>query len=414
MLWLYNILSGIAVIAYTPFILLKKGPDDRRAFITERFGLAEYKKTDIWVHAVSVGEVAGCLPFLKALKKEFPGKKIVLSTTTCTGQKIARDRFPEADRTMYIPMDAPFCTRRVAGLLRPEIFITVETELWPGLFQSLRRAGSHIVILNGRISEESLKGYERIRFFMRRVLSLIDYFYMQGEQDAERIRTLGADPARTGIMGNFKFDMEAQDLSPLPWLDAVAGDIFLAASTHKGEEEIILDAYASIKPAHPGTKLILAPRHPKRFDAVAGLIERRGLHYMRRTELTDSPSVVPSIILLDTIGELSRVFAKVAIAFIGGSLVPVGGHNILEPAYWAKPILFGPHMGNFPIARDFLDASAALQVRNAQEIAENVSDLLAHREQAVSIGMNAKKITSKNTGAVQKAINLVRRHIGTA
>lgn len=412
MLSIYNIFSVIAVISYSPFILLKKGPEDRSAFVRERFGMSEYVKTNIWVHAVSVGEVAASLPFLKALKKEFPGKKIALSTTTYTGQKIARDRFPEADRIMYIPMDAPFCTRRVVGLLRPEIFITVETELWPGLFQALKKSGSRIVILNGRISEESLKGYKKIRFFMRQVLSYVDYLYMQGEKDAERIQALGAPAEKTGVMGNFKFDMEDHSRSPLPWLDMVRGDIFLAASTHRGEEEMILDAYSSIIKTHPGATLILAPRHPERFSAVAELVERRGIQYIRRTDLKDHSSAMPPVILLDTIGELSSVFSKVSIAFIGGSLVPAGGHNILEPAYWAKPILFGPYMGNFPIAGEFFETSAALQVTSAEEIAEQVNNLLVHREKSESMGRKAREIVDRNTGAVKRAIDLVRRLLG--
>jgi 3-deoxy-D-manno-octulosonic-acid transferase len=443
MLSLYNVLSSIGIFLYAPWILFKKGPEDKSAFIRERYGMSEYHQCDIWVHAVSVGEVLACLPFLKALKRDYPEKKIVLSTTTYTGQKIALDRFPEADRVMYMPLDAVICTRRVANLLRPEIFITVETELWPALFVALKNAGSRIIILNGRLSQDSFKGYLKIKSVMKQLLSLADYLYMQGDDDAERIMQLGADKGRVGVMGNFKFDIDLDSSDTLSWLENIHGNILLAASTHEGEEAAVLDAYALIRGKGTELKLILAPRHPERFGAVADLISKRGLSFVRRSELQGSelqqsavsrqPSAItdnkqltthdarrttipelPDIILLDTIGELSRVFSKVSIAYIGGSLVPKGGQNILEPAFWAKPIMFGPHMENFPFAADFLDKAAAIRVMNAEDIADSVAGLISNEEMASSMGQNAKAIIERNRGAVKRALELVRGFIGTA
>ena len=420
MLLLYNLLSAIAVLLYSPWIFFKKGPEDKTTFIKERYGLAEYEKTDIWMHAVSVGEILASLPFLKALKKEFPSKKIVLSTTTYTGQKIARDRFPEADRIMYTPVDAIFCTRRVASLLKPEIFITVETELWPALFQALKNIDSRIVILNGRISNASYQGYKKIILFMKKLLPKVDYFYMQDDGGAERIINLGADRNKVGIMGNFKFDMEFDHSTSLNWLYSANSDILLAASTHKGEEEIILDAYMIIKKTFTELKLVLAPRHPERFDEVAELISKKGYSYVRRSEIIQDIEIrgqrsvsAPDIILLDSVGELPSVFANITITFVGGSLVPIGGHNIFEPAYWSKPIIFGPHMDNFPAAAEFLDSNAALEVASSKNISDTVIDLLNNNDKAVQLGKNAKKIVDKNTGAVKKAIDLVRSYIGT-
>jgi 3-deoxy-D-manno-octulosonic-acid transferase len=438
MLLLYNLLSLIGIVFYSPWIFFKKGPEDKSAFIRERFGMSDYEKTDLWVHAVSVGEVLACLPFLKALKKEFPIRKIILSTTTYTGQKIARDRFPEADRIMYIPLDAMICTRRAVTSLKPEIFITVETELWPGLFHALKNCGSRVLILNGRLSRESFNGYMKIKFFMKRLLSYVDYMFMQGESDANRIIELGADKDKVGVMGNFKFDIDFDSTDSLPWLEHIHGNILLAASTHEGEESIILDAYSSIRKMNPALKLILAPRHPERFDEAANLLNERGFDYMRRSKIqhsavSDQPSALtdkeqhtthdarrttkpafPDIILLDTIGELSRVFSKVSIAFIGGSLVQKGGQNILEPAFWAKPIMFGPHMENFPFAIDFLHKSAAIRVKNADDIADNVIRLLNDKETASAMGKNAKAIIENNRGAVNKALELVRGFIGNS
>lgn len=436
MLLLYNLLSLIGIVFYSPWIFLKKGPDDKSAFVRERFGMADYDKTDLWVHAVSVGEVLACIPFLKALKQNFPSRKIVLSTTTYTGQKIARTAFPGADRIMYMPVDVIAIAKRVVNRLRPDVFITVETELWPALFQSLKQCGSRIVIVNGRISKESYSGYRKIKFFMKELLSYVDFLFMQGEEDAKRIREIGADPHKVGVMGNLKFDISFENAPPLPWLEDIRGTILLAASTHKGEEEIVLDAYAAIRKSVNGLKLILAPRHPERFHEVADILDKRGLAFVKRTELKgpgrnrlvprirdqgpgtapdarrSTPGELPAVILLDTIGELPRVFSKSSIAFIGGSLVPHGGHNILEPAYWGTPMIFGPHMDNFPFAEEFIEKSAALRVTNSEDMADSVSELLGNAEKAVTMGMNARAIINENTGAVHKALELVRGFLG--
>jgi 3-deoxy-D-manno-octulosonic-acid transferase len=429
MLPLYNLLSLIGIVFYSPWIFFKKGPEDKSAFVRERFGIADYDKTDIWVHAVSVGEVLACVPFLNALKQNFPSRKIVLSTTTYTGQKIARTAFPGADRIMYMPVDAIVSTKRVVNRLRPDVFITVETELWPALFQSLKQCGSRVIILNGRISKESYSGYRKIKFFMKELLSYVDFLSMQSEDDAKRIIEIGADPEKVGVMGNLKFDISFKNAPALSWLEDIRGPILLAASTHKGEEEIVLDAYAVITRSIRDVKLILAPRHPERFNEVGDILDGRGLAFVRRTEIQgpgaggQGPATEngkrktgngePSIILLDTIGELPRVFSKISIAFIGGSLVPHGGHNILEPAYWGRPMIFGPHMDNFPFAGEFIEKSAALRVTNSEDMADSVSELLGNAEKAVTMGMNARAIINENTGAVHRAIELVRGFLGT-
>jgi 3-deoxy-D-manno-octulosonic-acid transferase len=415
---LYNFLSAIAVVLYSPWILFKKGPENKSAFIKERFGLAGYERTDIWIHAVSVGEVIACIPFLKALKKQFSARKITLSTTTYTGQEIARKKFSEADRIMYIPVDTGLCTKRVVRSLGPELFITVETELWPVLTKVLKNSGCKVIVLNGRLSEKSFRGYKKIGFLMKEMLSYIDYFYMQSESDAERIRMLGASKEKVGVMGNLKFDIMQESSSRLEWVDNIEGKILLAASTHEGEDEIILDAFSSIKKRYEKVRIIIAPRHPERFPNVEELIRKSGFTYIKRSGLLDGQHTAdtgyPDVILLDTIGELSKVFSKVSIAFIGGSLVPVGGHNILEPAYWSRPILFGPYMSNFPVAEDFIEQSAAVRVRDAGEISKTVTDLLLNEDLALSMGKRAKSIVEENRGAVNKALELVRGLLGTA
>jgi len=417
MFLIYNILSLILLIVYSPILMLKKGPEKRLIYFKERIGLSEYANADIWVHAVSVGEVIAVVPFLKAIKREFPKLKIVLSTTTYTGQKIAHERFPLADRIMYMPWDTWLCVRNAVRTIKPRIFLTIETELWPSLFAALKKADVYIAVLNGRISLKSFRGYKWIGFFIKRVLSLVDFFYMQGEADAERIISIGADRKNVGIMGNFKFDIDLGEKETPGWMDMIKGNIFLAGSTHKGEEDIILDAYELInKDRGQKLKLILAPRHPERFDEVEDILKKRGFNYIRRSEIriqnTEQRAQNTDIILLDTIGELSMLYSKATLSFIGGSLIPFGGHNILEPAYWGKPVLFGPHMENFPFVREFLEKDAAIMVKDSEEIASIVKDLLANSSRLQQIGLRGKTIIENNRGAVAKAIEIVRGFLG--
>lgn len=425
---IYNLLSFISLIAYLPWILLKKGPENRRAYVIERFGISTYSNADIWIHAVSVGEAIACLPFVSALKKKFPEIKILFSTTTYTGQKIVREKSSDAERVMYMPWDTRVCVTRAVKAVKPKIFITIETELWPVLFRALKNEGSKIIILNGRLSNKSFRGYRRIRLFMQEVLSYVDYCYMQCKDDAYRIMFIGAQPERVGVMGNFKFDVDLhKSHNSCAWMNGINGKILVAGSTHRGEEEIILDAYEIIKKSMSDLKLVLAPRHPERFSVVEDILKKKRLNFIRRSELPilsrhDSfpgsqltgQSQQADIILLDTIGELPQVFSKATVVFIGGSLVPVGGHNILEPAYWGKPIVFGPHMENFPVASEFLKEGAALMLKDSKDITTVIKNLLRDNKKAEEMGQKAKAIIDSNTGAVEKALNLVRSFLGTA
>jgi 3-deoxy-D-manno-octulosonic-acid transferase len=315
-----------------------------------------------------------------------------------------------------MPWDTGICMNRTINSLRPELFITVETELWPVLFQGLKAAGSTLILLNGRVSNTSFKGYKRIRPFMKRVLSNIDYFYMQGETDAQRIIALGADREKVKVMGNFKFDIEINRSEQPKWTEHLKEKTLLAGSTHKGEEEIILNAYEIIKREFNDLGLLLAPRHPERFNEVEKILRDRRLDYIRRTKLEVEHGLKNKkydIILLDTIGELSPLFSMATITFIGGSLFPYGGHNILEPAYWSKPIIFGPYMDNFPFAKEFLNDSAALMVRGHEDIAEKVRALIKDHEKARRMGERARAIIERNKGATEKALELIRSIIGS-
>jgi 3-deoxy-D-manno-octulosonic-acid transferase len=419
MFLIYNLLSLVSLIVYLPWLLFKKGPEKRLVYLSERLGISEYKDADIWIHAVSVGEVIAALPFLKALRKEFPELKIVFSTTTYTGQKIAREKILEVNRIMYMPWDTWLSVKRVVKMMKPKIFLTIETELWPCLFRTLKNNGSSVILLNGRISPASFKGYKRIRPFIKVVLSYIDFLYMQGKIDAERIIAIGADEKKVGIMGNFKFDIELGRCKSVHWMDEIEGQILLAGSTHKGEEEIILNAYEEVKKITPDLKLILAPRHPERFNEVAEILKRRDINFIRRSEISGHrPQVTghrqqPDVILLDTIGELSQIFSRATVSFIGGSLLPYGGHNFLEPAYWGKPIIFGKYMENFPFAEEFLRQGAAVMVKSSDDASSIIKNLLEDPEKAKEMGQKAKSIVDDNTGAVKKALDIVRSFVGT-
>ena len=409
---IYDMLSLLALLFYIPVLLTKKGPVSRKVFVLERLGLADYEKADIWVHAVSVGEVIAVLPLIKAIKKTWPEKKVVLSTITYTGQRVANEKFPEADRIMYLPWDSSLIVKRVAKKIKPDIFFTVETELWPILFRTLKQQGANVFVMNGRLSAHSFKGYARIKFFIKDMLKGIDSLYMQDEISAERVLALGAPASHVQVIGNLKFDMKLSQRD-LPWTQGLRGPILTAGSTHRGEDEIILKAFKQIHRQVHGVKLILAPRHPERFDEVEGLIKKEQFVYVKRSQLERNINQFnnAAVIVLDTIGELSSVYAISTAAFVGGSLVPVGGHNILEPAYWSVPVIFGPHMDNFPIAENFLEEEAAIQVESEEQLAQAVIRIMESEQEARRLGANARLLVDKNLGAVDRALQVIKQSL---
>ncbi|HLC17063.1 MAG TPA: 3-deoxy-D-manno-octulosonic acid transferase [Thermodesulfovibrionia bacterium] len=410
MYFLYDILSFLALFGYIPILLTKKGPVSRKVFLLERLGLSDYDRADIWVHAVSVGEVIAVLPLLKAIKKEWPEKRVLLSTITYTGQRVANEKFPEADRIMYLPWDSSLIIKRVAKKVKPALFFTVETELWPNLFRILKQQGAAVLVMNGRLSESSYKGYKRVKFFIKDLLCRIDGMYMQDQTSADRALALGAPADRVQVIGNLKFDMKPVQ-KQLLWAEKLHGQILTAGSTHRGEDEIVLAAFKQIQRQIQHAKLILAPRHPERFDEVEGLLKKEQFSYVMRSKIDQNEEKMhkASVILLDTIGELSGVYAISHVAFVGGSLVPVGGHNILEPAYWSVPVVFGPHMNNFPIAESFLAEQAALEVRSEDQFAQAVIKLMKSEQEAKELGARGRALVDKNLGAVDRAIEVLRK-----
>ncbi|MFZ3136865.1 MAG: 3-deoxy-D-manno-octulosonic acid transferase [Thermodesulfovibrionales bacterium] len=424
---LYSSIYIIVLIFILPFEYFKRPGHIRKRWLKEKFGFlnTDFFKSPhppftkggqggiIWVHAVSVGEVMASLPLLKRLREKYPSKNIILSTITDTGQKVARERVPEGTGVVYLPFDITPVITAAIKKVKPVILIIIETELWPNLIRSFRKNGTPVILLNGRISENSFRGYKRISFFMKRVLSHIDFFGMQGEEYAERIRNLGVNTGKVMNTGNFKFDSSPPSQIPV-WTEKIKGPVIAAGSTHEGEEEFITSVYHELKKDSPLLNLVIAPRHPERFKGVEDMLRLKGISFIKRSafsnQLPESTIVQGQIILLDTVGELSAIYGISDIAIIGKSFRGYGGQNPLEPAYWGKPIVCGPHMENFPVIRDFYTEGAAIEARE-DELYSVLKGLLLSPGKAGEIGSKAQELYRKNAGAVERAMEIVEKYI---
>jgi 3-deoxy-D-manno-octulosonic-acid transferase len=369
----------------------------------------------IWIHAVSVGEVLTARALLPELRERYPRLRIFLSTTTMTGQQIARNNLQYVDEVFYFPFDFARIVNRTLRLVRPRLFIMMETEIWPNLLRACRRANVRTMLVNGRISSRSYPRYRLVRWFFRRVLQDVDRFCMQSEESARRVIEIGADPDRVTVTGSLKFDSlqipgsAAADRGSNRVLRyfRIGPDrpVFIAASTLKGEEEPVLEAFQRIRATMADALLIIAPRKPERFDEVERLARRAGWRVTRRSELRVDDEPRCDVVVLDTIGELAQVFRVATAVFVGGSLVDAGGHNILEPAVFGKPIVFGPHMQNFAeIARTFLENGAAIQVQSGRELERVVRELLGDPVTRARLGAAARALVEANRGARTRSL----------
>ena len=374
--------------------------------LRDRFGLLTLPQlhNSIWVHAVSVGEVKAVEKLLEGLRREFPDRHVVVSTATPAGQELARQRRDIIDHTFYFPLDLPWCVVRSLKRVNPEMVVIAETEIWPNFLRACRRRGIQVLMINGRISDRSFARYRIVRRWLRRVFQDYTIMGMQSETDRQRIEAIGADPHRVTVFGNLKYDVvpSAKPLeSDLVTFLSDWHQVWVAASTMPGEEEFVLNSFSEVRQKHPELKLIIAPRHADRFAAVEELIKIRGFSCVRRTQLARSGTAL----LLDTIGELAAVLEYATVVFVGGSLVPKGGHNILEPARHRKPIVFGPHMENFrDMTRLFLEAGAAVQINDASQLGRCIENLLSNPERASELGCNAHAIALSNTGATDRVL----------
>jgi 3-deoxy-D-manno-octulosonic-acid transferase len=413
---LYTAALATAFLVAAPFYLWKgRGTGKYTTSLAERAGrlpasLSPGRDRSVWIHAVSVGEVLAAKALVGPLKERFPGHRLFISTTTVAGNAVARKSVRSADGFFFAPFDFPGPVRKALDVLNPALLVLVETEIWPNLIHEARRRGTRVAIVNGRLSEGSFAGYRRIRPLLRHVLGEVDLFLMQGQDHARRVRELGAPPERVRVLGNLKFDAldatRASDELARLLEAAPGGPLWVAGSTMPGEEEIVLAALRRVRERIPETALIVAPRHPERFDEVPALIEAAGFRCLRRSRLQPGAWRNGSVVLLDTLGELAQVYSLASVVFVGGSLVPTGGHNILEPAVCGKAVIVGPHMENFrEIADQFRDEDAIVEVRSAEELAAAVGGLIADEERRRAIGARARGLVDRNRGAVRLTVD---------
>jgi 3-deoxy-D-manno-octulosonic-acid transferase len=420
---LYNILITLLLILASPYFLFRILFQEKfRRTLPQRLGCFESPtfQRAIWVHAASVGEVFCSIPLLKKIKEEFPLSKIVLTTITSTGNEAAKTRVPEADRIFFLPIDHPLIVGRAIEKIQPSILLIAETELWPNLLRACGKRGIPIVLFNGRISQRSFGRYFCFRFFFRECLRHISLFLMQTEEDGKRIFEIGGESQKIRTVGNLKFDQTFppfthEALSRIAKTLGLHGTekILIAGSTHAGEEEILVSLYKELKEMFSPLILILAPRHLERLEEVEGILRRESLAWSRKTTLIPGAGRLdqkyPEVILLDTMGELMGIYSLGTLVFIGGSLVPVGGHNPLEPLFFKKCILFGPHMFNFlEISTRLVEDGGAIQVSGKEDLSLHLKRLLFDEVERKAVGEKGHQFLRKHQGATERMFEEIR------
>ncbi len=425
MFLLYSILFTCVILVGLPYFLVQGLLHNKYLVsLPQRLGflpadIVHLPPRKIWIHAVSVGEVLAVLPLVRRLQVEFPEHSLLFSTTTITGQELARTKLTDSVRCFFFPLDFSWVTRRVLKQIQPELVVIAETEIWPHFLRQCHRQKIPVLLANGRISDKSAKNYEWITWMTRRVLPWFSACLMQTSGDCERIVRIGALPEKVEACGNLKYDLNApvdldHKIDFFRMLLGLSGYrfVFIAGSTLKGEEEIVLGAFAEFRKVEPRALLIIAPRHPERFSEVAALLELKGVNFVRRSKLAEREPAdsipKPDVILLDTIGELATLYALADLVLVGGSLAPRGGHNILEPALFHKPVLFGPHMYNFrEMARLFLERQAGFVVQNETELKDNLDRLYHDPALRKSTGERGFSIIEANRGATEKIVRQI-------
>lgn len=412
---LYQMVLGIAVWPATAMLTLRgRRQGDRPGRWPERWGWVRRMERPIavWVHAASLGEVVAARPLIDALVERHGDGAIWITTMTTTGSKTVRQFWGDRVRHSYVPFDLPGMVRRFLRRVQPQVCLVLETELWPNLFAVLARRRIPLFIANARLSPRSMQGYGRIRRSIAQVLQRVTLIATQSEADAERFRSLGAP--HVTCAGNIKFDLSPPEdalAQGRQWRDALGvRPVWIAASTHDGEEAAVLAAHRDLLRWYPDALLILVPRHPQRFEAVARALDREGWQYRRRSALDDFAQCDKSVSLLlgDSTGEMFAYLAMADVAFVGGSLVEVGGHNLLEPAAIGLPVLFGPHMFHFVDARRLLvDAGGAQEVASAQDLAVDIAALFAEPQKRQALGQAAADAVAGNRGAVARHLALL-------
>lgn len=384
----------------------------------ERFGRFPHTPPPgaLWIHAVSVGEAIAAFPLVQQIRDRHPALPVVFTTTTPTGSERVVRQFGSAVHHAYLPYDLPGSVARFLDRAGPRLAVIMETELWPNMYAACAARGIPLIVANARLSARSAAAYRRVAPFARAVLRQATLIAAQSGEDAGRFLALGAPPDRVRVTGNLKFDLTVPDDVPergaaLRSAWGARRPVWIAASTHEGEEELVLDAHARAQA--PGLLLILVPRHPERFDRVAALSQARGLNLVRRSENRPcNPET--EVYLGDSMGELLLLYAAADVAFVGGSLVPTGGHNPLEPAALARPVLHGPHMFNFAeISRLLQSAGGSREVRDSGELARSLEELLTRNGPGIAMGERARAVVTQNRGALGRLLESIEELLNT-
>lgn len=418
--------SALFIILFPVSLLFRVVSPERFLSISQRFGNypvdllkgLSTKKRRIWVHASSVGEAGAAISIVNSLVSSHPESIIIFSTATRHGKEIAEKKLDrKTSRCIYAPLDFIYVVRKALNLLKPDIIVFLETEIWPNWLYEANRRGIKTVMVNGRISVRSINSYKKIRFLTKIVLSKMDAFSMISEEDAERICFMGAPRERVKVNGNAKYDPLIKRAVPgvkekvMNLFNLTPGDqVFIAGSTRSAEEEMVLDVYEEIRTHSPDIKLIIAPRHVERSNLVETLVTDRGINCQLRTELDAEKKIRNApVVIMNTIGELQDVYSAATVVFCGGSLVPKGGHNVLEAGIWGKPVLFGPSMEDFRDAGELLIKSGGgIQIQNSREMADTITDLLRDSEKMEKMGEAARQAILSNMGSAEKHAAVIR------
>ena len=414
---LYSVLLLLALVVSTPWWLLEMlrhgkyriGLSERLGTVPERL-LSDRSADTIWIHAVSVGEVLAISRVVNELKAKLPGWRTVVSTTTDTGQKLAREHFGE-NNVFYVPLDLPFAVRAYLQALRPRMLVLAESEFWPNLLHEARRSGAVVAVVNARVSDRSLPGYMRVQKLLCRVLQNVQVFLAQSDEDARRLVQMGAPTERVHVSGNLKFEVKPPAKPELMSRFTAAlereeiGPLLVAGSTLEGEEAMLLETFQKVAPQYPDALLVLAPRHPERFETVASLLASSGLRYQRRSQWDGQKPIAGAVFLLDSIGELARLYEFADLSFIGGSLVPRGGHNVVEAALFGTPILVGPHTENFRDIIEVFRQAHALRVVTPLSLTATVLELLENDDDRRALGRRAFEVMLSQQGATERTVH---------
>lgn len=422
----YNLALLAALVAGAPWWLWRMATTEKyRDGLGERLGRVPTRlqftgalgKPVLWLHAVSVGEVLAVSRLVQEIETAFPGHRLLISTTTRTGQELARTRFG-AERVFYCPLDLPWAVLAYLNALQPQMLILAETEFWPNLLNGCFRRSIPVAVVNARISDRSWPRYRMLQRLWKPILSQLTRVLAQTSTDAERLVALGCPPELVSVSGNLKFDVRAvQEAEATSQLKAGAASrlrLLVAGSTLEDEEAALLESWPALLATDPNLVMVLAPRHPERFAAVTALLDNSGVAWIRRSDWkSKSPtSITPlrsgQVVLLDTIGELASIYSLAAVAFVGGSLVPAGGHNPLEPAQFAVPIVIGPNYANFRAITEDLRAQNAIRIAPKEELTPALIEVLTHREPAAKMGERARRVFEQQAGATARSVEALR------